>query len=126
MHEMSIASSILEAVASEAARCPGSRPEKVGVRIGELAAVDPESLRFCFEALIRDTDLQQLELEIEFKPRRHGCSGCGEEFNVIDYNIECPHCGCLNTRCISGDELELVYVEVEQNESSALGAQSLK
>ena len=50
MHEMGIANSVIEAVRTEAARYPGSSPRKVGLRIGELAAVDPESLRFCFEA----------------------------------------------------------------------------
>ena len=48
MHEMSIATSILTAVTTEAARYPGSRARRVGVRIGELAGIDPESLRFCF------------------------------------------------------------------------------
>ena len=42
MHEMGIANSILDAVRTEAGRYPGTRPTKVGVRLGELAAIDPE------------------------------------------------------------------------------------
>ena len=57
MHEMGIACSILDAVAKavannavdkQARRHPGVRATRVGVRIGELAAIDPEALRFCF------------------------------------------------------------------------------
>lgn len=115
---MGIANSVIEAVRTEAARYPGSSPRKVGLRIGELAAVDPESLRFCFEALTKETDLESLELEIEIRPRRHRCRDCHTDFNVKDYDFTCPQCGKLNSECISGDELEMAYLEVEEHEPS--------
>ena len=65
MHEMGIASSILDAVRKEAALRPGMRVAKVGVRLGELGGVDTESLRFCFDALVLETELEPLELAIE-------------------------------------------------------------
>jgi Zn finger protein HypA/HybF involved in hydrogenase expression len=57
MHEMGIASSILDAAETEARRYPGHRPAKVGVLIGEYAGVDTESLRFCFEAVAGGLEL---------------------------------------------------------------------
>ena len=122
MHEMGIADSILEAVRAEMARYPESRARRVGVRVGELAAIDEESLRFCFDALKRETDLEDLKLEIEVCPRRHRCKMCGAEFRVRDYDFECPQCHGLASECLSGDELELAYVEVEEYEPSAAGA----
>jgi hydrogenase nickel incorporation protein HypA/HybF len=116
MHEMGIANAVLDAVRVETARYPGSRPSKVGVRIGELAAVDPSALEFCFEALVRETDLDSLKLEIQACPRRHRCFACATEFEVKDYDFECPRCGDMRTECISGDELELAYLEVEEYE----------
>lgn len=65
MHEMGIASSVIEAVRAEAARRPGARVTKVGMRIGELSGVDRESLTFCFEALVKDTELESAVLAIE-------------------------------------------------------------
>jgi hydrogenase nickel incorporation protein HypA/HybF len=65
MHEMGIASSILEAVEKELALYPGYRAAKIGVRIGEYAGVDSESLRFCFDAIVKDSRLAPLELGIE-------------------------------------------------------------
>jgi hydrogenase nickel incorporation protein HypA/HybF len=65
MHEMGIASSVLDAVHKELERYPGQRATKVGVRVGEFAGVDAESLRFCFEALVKDSPLAPLLLEIE-------------------------------------------------------------
>ena len=124
MHEVNIAEAVLKAVQTEAMRHPGSLPRKVGVRVGELAAVDPEALRFCFEAIIRGTDLESLLLEVEVCPLRHRCQNCGQEFVVRDYDFSCPQCGREGGVCISGDELDLAYLEVEEYEPSAAGTES--
>ena len=124
MHEMGIANSVLEAVRSEMVRYPGSYPCKVGVRIGEMTAIDQEALRFCFDAMILETELESLELGIEVCPRRHRCQVCGNKFSVRDYDSRCPQCASLETTFISGDELELAYLEVEEYGSSSVRAKS--
>ena len=124
MHEMGIANSVLDAVRTEMTRYPESYPTKVGVRIGEMAAIDPEALRFCFDAMIQETDMASLELDIEICPRRHRCLTCGHEFVVCDYDSSCQQCTSLVTTCISGDELEFAYLEVEQYGTCTVGAKS--
>ena len=116
MHEMGIASSVLDAVRTEAARLPGSKPARVGLRIGEWTGVDTESLRFCFEALVAGSDLAGLSLEIESRERCNRCEPCGLEFRVMDYDIRCPKCGTETTAAISGTELDLAFVELEEEE----------
>ena len=98
MHEMGIACSILEAVANEERRHPGVRATRVGVRIGELAAIDPEALRFCFEVLVQGTEQDGLQLEIDRVPRKHRCRDCKEEFVIRDYDFRCPRCGTSQRR----------------------------
>ncbi len=117
MHELGIAQSVLETVQAEAAK-RNAKPVKVGLRIGELSAIDPDALRFSFEALTAETDLQGLELEIEFCPRRHRCLECGTEFEAKDFIFDCPQCRANRTECIGGDELQLAYVELEEYEPS--------
>lgn len=68
MHEMGVANSILEAVHRELSRYPGQRAVKLVVRIGEFAGVDPESLRFCFDALVKGSEFEPLELSIDWRP----------------------------------------------------------
>jgi hydrogenase nickel incorporation protein HypA/HybF len=114
MHELSIANAIVDAVRNERERLNCTRVTKVGVRIGELAGVDPEALSFGFEVLVKDTDLEPLALEIEFISRRHECSHCKRAFTVVDYQLDCPACGSKETRCVGGDELQLAYLEVEE------------
>lgn len=86
MHEMGIAGSVLEAVHQELQKYPRHRATKVALRIGEFAGVDPDSLQFCFEALVKGTPLEPLELEIEW---------------------------CRLTDGRRGDELELAHLELD-------------
>lgn len=114
MHELGIANSVLEAVRAEAQRHPRALPVKVAVRVGELAGVDPEALAFTFHALTSGTEWERLALEIETRPRQHRCPACETTFRVVDYNFACPACSAPRTECVSGDELELAYLEMEE------------
>ena len=116
MHEMGIANSILEGAAQELRRHAGCRATRIGVRIGELAAVDPGALSFAFEALTLDTEFAGLKLEVEYVPPRSRCHSCNREFDVRNFEFFCPICGAINTERISGDELEFKYLEIEDEE----------
>ncbi len=118
---MGIANSILEGVAKELQRRPGSCAVKVGVRIGELAGVDPDALSFAFEALTLDTEFAGLSIDIEYVRPRSRCRECNREFEVRNYELLCPACGSLNTERISGDELEFAYLEIEEEELTETG-----
>jgi hydrogenase nickel incorporation protein HypA/HybF len=113
MHEMGIASSIVDTVTAEAQKRPGTRLLAVGLRLGEVSGVSAEALEFCFQSLVKGTELEPIGLEIERSPRRHRCPQCGCEFDVVDYDPTCPKCGEFSTALISGDEMEIVYLEVE-------------
>jgi len=124
MHELGIASSVLQEARQEAMRHPGVRLRKVRVRVGEFSGVNPEALSFCFEVLVRDSKLEPLELEIESCARRQHCPACGQTFTVADYDLNCPSCGTADTQFVSGDELELASLEMEDYEPSTAGAKS--
>ncbi len=114
MHELSIAESILEAVRKELTSRPGAQPIRVGLRIGELAKrLTWDSLTFCFEAVLKGTEWEGLQLDARVCPQRRMCKECGNEFAVIEYNANCPACASSNTKLTSGDELDFDYLEVE-------------
>jgi hydrogenase nickel incorporation protein HypA/HybF len=89
------------------------RVSKIVVRIGDLAGLDPDALSFCFGALVKETEMESVVLEIERRAQRHLCSRCGHEFEVINYVTACPACGETMTTFVSGNELELAYLEME-------------
>jgi len=113
MHELSIAESILDAVREELLKHPGGRPTRVGLKIGELSGVDVDSLSFCFEAVLKGTEWESLQLDIRACPQRRLCKDCGNDFRVVDYDTTCPACSSTNTKLTSGDELDFDYLEVE-------------
>jgi hydrogenase nickel incorporation protein HypA/HybF len=126
MHELGIAQAVLEAVHKEAARYPSSRLVRVGLKVGELSGVDMEALRFSLEAIVRGTEWQAVQFEIEFCPRRHKCADCGREFVVKDYDLQCPQCGGPHSRCIGGEELDLAFVEVEEHAAGGSGTEGIE
>ena len=114
MHELSIASAILDRVAAEAERHPGAHFTKVGVRIGEISGIDPDALSFGFECLVKDSEFDPLVLEIEFCPRIQRCLACANEFPAPNSMTGCPKCGDTHTTCIAGEELDIAFIEVEE------------
>ena len=119
MHELSIASAILEAVRKEADKRPGARVTKVGVKIGALSGVEPEALSFSFTVLVQGTDLDPLTLEIESVPRRQRCPACDLTFEVSEDSLACPRCGLAETVLSGGEELDLAYLEIEEQSGVA-------
>jgi hydrogenase nickel incorporation protein HypA/HybF len=119
MHELGIATSILETVEKEADKHPGKRFEKVGLRIGDLAGVDVDALTFGWGAITKDTKWEALQLEVERVVRRNRCQACDYEFEVHDFcELNCPRCNAFPTYSISGDELEIAYIEAEELEEA--------
>ena len=114
MHELGVAASILDCVQAEAKRHPGSHISKVGIRLGEISGIDADALQFGFECLVKDTELEPLALEIEAVPRMQRCPQCSHEFRMAEYDPQCPSCGEFMTQCISGDQLDISYMEVDE------------
>ncbi len=111
MHEMGIAMEIYRA-AREAVVDQGSgRLETVTVSIGELSAVEPELLRFAWEAVVAGGPDDGTELLIRWCPASQRCPACGEPKDRSDgsWLRLCPDCG--NPLSISGGtELDVEQV----------------
>jgi len=88
MHETMVAHSLLAVISEEAAK-HNARPVAARISCGTLSAVNDEILRFAFEAIAEDTPYQGMKLEIEHKPLKAKCGGCGSEFEV---NLSKPIC----------------------------------
>jgi hydrogenase nickel incorporation protein HypA/HybF len=118
MHEVGIASSILEAGHQEAARRPGAKLMGIGVRIGILSGVDIDALRFAFECITADTEDKKVVLTAESCPRRNRCQDCAHEFTSPPASpftdAPCPRCHSARTSFVSGDQLDIAFVEVEE------------
>ncbi len=118
MHEVGIANSILDAAHQEAARRPGAKLMGIGVRIGVLSGVDIDALRFAFDCIVAETEDEKVVLTTEKCPRVNRCAECGYEFASPSLSpftdAPCPRCHSANTGFVSGDQLDIAFVEVEE------------
>ncbi|RPH49972.1 MAG: hydrogenase maturation nickel metallochaperone HypA [Desulfobacteraceae bacterium] len=113
MHEMGIALEIVEiASASIPEGMKNIRVEKVNLKVGKLAAIVPESLRFCFEIVVKDTPLSGAQLVIEEVPVVAICNECSAEWTITGPVFTCVKCGSGSIRVISGRELDIVSIEI--------------
>jgi len=108
MHELALAESIVDAVME---RVGDARVVTVRLRVGRLAAVLPDSLRFCFDVCAQGTPLEGAALTIVDAPGRGACRACGAEIEIGDLLARCP-CGSARVEVIGGEELQLEAVEV--------------
>lgn len=113
MHEMGIALQIVEiATASLPAEMEGVRVAKVNLKIGKLAAVVPASLRFCFEAVTRNTAFAGSILDIKEVPVVVKCRSCHSEWTVTGPDFTCKTCQHGEVDILSGREIEIISLEV--------------
>jgi hydrogenase nickel incorporation protein HypA/HybF len=113
MHEMGIAQQIIDiAAASIPAEMRTGRVERVNLKIGKLSAVVPESLRFCFEIVSKDTRLAGAELAIEEMPVVARCRDCDARWTIAEPVFVCKSCNSGSLEILSGRELDIVSIEI--------------
>ncbi len=118
MHELSIATAVVET----ALRHAGGRPvTAVSVRAGHLRQVVPDSLLFYFEIVARDTTCEHARLELTEVPVALRCRDCGQASEPEIPAFRCPHCGSARVEVTAGEELEVDYIEVEEQEAACIG-----
>ena len=110
MHELSITQSIVEICAEKAA---ARRVTLVVLEIGELSGVVPEAVEFAFEACTQGTPLEGARLDIVRIPAVGRCRGCGVEFPLRAFYDPCPRCDAYGAALISGEELRVRELEVD-------------
>lgn len=116
MHELSIAAGIVEIVEQHVAA--GRRPDvrTVSVAVGDWSGVVPESLAFCFEVVAAESDIGMARLEIRRVPVVLRCPGCGLDVEREPPLPACPGCGGRRLEMVSGSELQVLEVELEDRE----------
>ena len=122
MHEMGIAMQIVEiATASLPANLGEARVTAVNLKIGKLAAVVPESLRFCFDVVVKDTLLTGAKLVIEEVPVVARCKDCNAQWTIDEPVFICKTCQSGSLEILSGRELDIESIEVVEEENHDSG-----
>ena len=117
MHELSIAQNILDIVQQYVPPDQQNIVKAVRLKVGDLAGVVPDSLEFCFAAITTETRFKDVSLVIERTPFTLFCRSCQSTSSNEAGIVLCPACGGSETTVVSGTELQVCEIEL-QNESA--------
>ena len=117
MHELSVATSLLNIIRQEMDKHGTTKLLSVKVVCGKLSNVVPEALSFAFEALTKGTTMEGALLELEEIPLTMRCRVCATEFTPELANAlfaPCPQCGEeFGQILLTGKELYLENLHAE-------------
>lgn len=115
MHEMGIALQIMDIVtASIPEDQKSARIRNIHLRVGKLSSVIPDNLRFCFDAAIRNSELDGANLVIQEIPLEAVCNNCGHRWIIEGPAFSCETCQSGDIHLLSGQELDIVSIEIEE------------
>ncbi len=113
MHEVSLAEGIRQIV-EDAGRAQGvGRVRVVVLEIGQLASVEPEALRFCFDVVMKDGIADGAALRIERVPGTGWCLQCAATVPIDALYDPCPRCGGYRVQASGGTGMRVKELEIE-------------
>ncbi|MFO8007075.1 MAG: hydrogenase maturation nickel metallochaperone HypA [Candidatus Brocadiia bacterium] len=114
MHELSLSQGIVSTVLA----ADGVEPERltaVTIEVGALSAVNVSSLEFCMRLALDERGMEQTSVEIRRVPARLRCR-CGRTYETEDMFAACPECGGFEREVIEGMDVNIPYVEVQDEQ----------
>lgn len=112
MHELSIASALVDQVCEHAAGSGAERVASVSIRMGALSGIS-RALHFCFPSASRGTLCEGAILHIDEVPLTVMCIHCeAVKAPAALYNFRCPDCGRPTPKVVTGREMQLVSIEL--------------
>lgn len=119
MHELSLVSSVVDTCVASLAAYPGARVKEVRLRIGALAAVEEESLQFCYGVATEGTQLAGSTLVVRHVPVIVDCARCHERQELPSLqSFRCPQCGEVARQIVQGREMEIEDMEIETGDEA--------
>ena len=113
MHEMSIATSIVEIAEGEAKKANAKIITEVELDIGTISGIELEALNFAFMALKPKTMLKNAEIKINIIQARSQCEDCNYEFETENVYTLCPKCDSYKTTVLQGKEMKVKSILVD-------------
>ena len=113
MHELSVASSIVDLVEQEARKAHAKSVTRVILDIGGMAGIENEALMFAWDMATENTAVQGAVLEIRDLKAMARCADCDNEFEIESFFTPCPSCKGFHHDIIQGKELKINSILIE-------------
>ena len=113
VHEMSIAQNLIDVLKEEMTKHQVKTLRSVRLNIGQMSAIVPDALSFCFQVITDGTELEGVKLLMDIVPLMGYCHACDKEFEIKDYTFLCPTCGGTKIDTIGGQGMSVVEMDAE-------------
>jgi hydrogenase nickel incorporation protein HypA/HybF len=113
MHELSIATSIIEIVRDETAKAGSRKVTRVELEIGTMAGVETDALLFSWELVNKNTIAEEAPLLINVIQAMAECNECHTRFELDNFFTNCPSCESYLYEIFQGKELRVKAIVVE-------------
>ncbi|NOQ34368.1 MAG: hydrogenase maturation nickel metallochaperone HypA [Methylococcaceae bacterium] len=113
MHEISLCESVLQVLEQQAITQHFKKVKIVWLEIGALSSVEPEAMRFCFDAVMENSLADNAKLEIIYIAGQAWCVSCNKNVVIEQRYDECPDCGGLQLQINNGEQMRIKELEVE-------------
>ncbi len=119
MHELSVATELYLGLRAELDERGGGRLLVAAITVGELAAIEPDLLRFAWEAVTAESCDQGARLEIEWRTVIQRCPACGPIAERVSgsWMRLCPSCKAP-LQLEGGHELEITSLTYDVPDDS--------
>jgi hydrogenase nickel incorporation protein HypA/HybF len=114
MHELAICQALIEQLDSIAAQYVKKQIVEVNLKIGPLSGVVPQLLVDAFSIAAKASCAEQVKLNISKGDIVVRCKQCETESRVKINQLVCRQCGDWQTELVSGDEMLLERVELQE------------
>ncbi len=112
MHELSITQSILKISLEAASQQGATRIRSIRLRMGPFRVV-PVCVQMYLDVLAKGTRAEGAKIEVETVPLKVLCRDCGRESEMTRERIQCPFCGSIQLKRLSGNEFMVDSLEVD-------------
>ena len=118
MHEMGIADALLKTVDRIARQENAAAVQSITVELGDLSGVVPRFLADCWEAVAAGTPYEGAELRLHPVPATALCLDCDTTFVADIERLQCPNCGGIKLKPLTGQDLTLAEIELRDGEET--------
>lgn len=115
MHEMSTMVRMVNLACEMVEKEGGGRLKSLTVSVGAMTGILPYYLKKYFPAASKGTFAEDAVLNVIEVPVKVKCMDCGKVYEPDkEYGRRCPGCGSIRGHILSGRDIVLDQVEIEQ------------
>ncbi len=115
MHELGVVFHIADSVEKIARQNNVDHIRRVTLELGEVSTVIPDYLIDVWNWNCTKHDLfKDCLLTVEKIPAVTFCTDCQKNYGTVKYGKICPYCGSENTYLVTGNELIIKEIEVDE------------